>query len=114
MSNSENGIDYKDLLRKIPLYNSYGANYPRQVPPKLKLNEVLPANCKLQPLPPLSELFDPWVEQCDKLLKECEEYKQEPKKFEEFYHKKYLSRIPPSLLDRKVLSPNKVNSTKNI
>ncbi|KAK5778437.1 ubiquitin-binding ESCRT-I subunit protein MVB12 PWA37_000309 [Arxiozyma heterogenica] len=111
---SENGINYQDLLRKIPLYNSYGTNYPKQIPPKLELHEIVPLNYKLQPLPPLNEIFDPWIEQCDKLLNECKEYKEEPRKFEEFYFKKYLSQIPPSLLDRKVLSPNKISPTNNI
>lgn len=113
MTTDENGIDYQDLLRKIPLYNSYGANYPKHTPPKLELHELLPLNYKLQPLPPLNEMFDPWIEQCDRLLKECREYKEEPKKFEEFYFKKYLSQIPPSLLDCKVLYPNKVHPANN-
>lgn len=101
------GIDYKDLLRKIPLYNKYGHEYPQGLPPMINLEQVIPPNSKTQPLPPVVDMFQPWLNECDKLIKEAEQYKSQPQKFEEFYEMEYLSKKPPSLLDPRMLSPSK-------
>ncbi|CAL9733478.1 multivesicular body sorting factor 12 [Monosporozyma servazzii] len=109
----DQGVNYKDVLRKIPLYNRYGSTYPQGLPPKITLESIIPANFKTQPLPPIDDMFQPWIEECNELIEECNEYKMQPKQFEQFYFKEYLSKKPPSLLDPQILSPLKTRVSKD-
>ncbi|CAL9728085.1 multivesicular body sorting factor 12 [Monosporozyma unispora] len=113
----DHGVNYKDVLRKIPLYNRYGSTYPQGLPTKITLESIIPTNFKTQPLPPLNEMFQPWLDECGAIVSECNEYKEQPRQFEQFYYQEYLSKKPQSLLDPKILSPLKhgdiVKSSKN-
>ncbi|CCF56700.1 hypothetical protein KAFR_0B04040 [Kazachstania africana CBS 2517] len=94
-------INYQELLRKIPLYNKYGDDYPDKMLPKLDVPEI-----KIQPLPPINKTIEAWITELDKAVDYWSKYSDNNiKEFNDWYNKKYLSNKPPGLVNSSVLSP---------
>lgn len=96
-------IDYRELLRRIPLYNKYGPQYPSAPIPRYNIPEY-----RLQQLPPVNEMIDPWLKECDEVIQDLNEYSQHYNKFNDFYQSKYMSSKPPGMTENNnhILSPS--------
>ncbi|QLL33601.1 hypothetical protein HG536_0E05120 [Torulaspora globosa] len=94
--------EVEELLRKYPLYNSHGQEFPRNV-----LRRVPVPHIKLQPLQPSAEMFAPWYRECDELVKCCEVHDKAGELFDQWYSQRYMSNKPPGMVGNVILSPSR-------
>lgn len=94
----------EEILKKYPLYNAHGSDFPRSVQERAELPQI-----KLQPLQPVAAMFAPWYEECDDVIRACDAHDQRGEAFEQWYTQRYMSNKPPGMVDNVVLSPSRRN-----
>lgn len=96
-------MDYlvEETLRSRPLINSHGSKFPHQVPPRLHVPQI-----RLQPLQPAKQMFEPWYDECDKLVELTELHDKRSQQFDSWYESQCLSNKPPGM-SMAMLSPSR-------
>lgn len=102
MSEGNNTNNAEDILRKFPLYNAHGSQFPRNVLPRLQVPQI-----KLQALQPSSQIFDPWYQECDNLITACRVHDEGGEQFDQWYSQRYMSNKPPGMIENVMLSPSR-------
>ncbi|CCD24543.1 ubiquitin-binding ESCRT-I subunit protein MVB12 NDAI_0D02290 [Naumovozyma dairenensis CBS 421] len=97
-----NTLKVEEILRKIPLYNKYGEDFPKETLQLMKVPEF-----KYNELQPTETMFKPWYEECDNLVKTCEQHDKSNESFDNWLYDKYLKTKPPGMMGSTLLSPSK-------
>lgn len=96
-------------LRKIPLYNKYGLQYPNNLPATPKFYPKF----SISQLPNPDEMFTPWVNTIDKIVKENQLKLDQITNFEQFYTDNYLSKKPIGLISGNNINSTRINDKRN-
>lgn len=97
-------------LRKIPLYNKYGLQYPNNLPdtpkhfPKFNISQ----------LPNADEMFTPWMNTVNGIIRENQSKLEQMGNFETFYTDKYLSKKPIGLVTGKTFSLEQMTTSNEM
>lgn len=94
----------EEILRKHLLYNAHGSDFPSNVLKRIEVPQI-----RLQPLQPSAAMFAPWYQECDDLVKACEEHDRRGEEFDQWYLQRFMSNKPPGMVGNVVLSPSKRN-----